>query len=551
MCDSNISVSCPADFTNYCPASSLCDEGIRPCRRRQRRPKPVSNVKSHIAWFSRKAKGETAYTNKPTISFQPRIVPLGEDNGYGGSKSNLSNWSFSSSDEESADSRNKSWIRECSKKSVSREELDAMRGCVRQRRALFSPSPSSSPSRSSTVELPFKSRLRKTSTGHRVHKAKVNEKAFRCNSLPLPHVQQISNGSNHLRQRSLEYDHLENYSYDASKPLGTTRKVIPDSVSVQFGPAGYECKAICETDQSIAERVLSQSKAPFAATTSHISSSTTDVNCSIKKHESDHSCQCCLLHLSHSIPGRLDSSSLDRKHSMERCAVCQCLLCGVSQHVKDPAVSRISQNSTHHQASTCNSWPRRQICSTLNTASPLVGESTIPKKQSVHVLPQTCSPFHSPQQSPHHSPRMLRMRYSKLSASQLKQKEVGEVSSNLGMYKDITELGSTQSVCSCHSHQSVSTTTSSWCDRPHITSNKGVEGSLFKDRSDVRIHSYMYLYCVTCTLFQKSGLILLTYLSPFSLIVHLVPNLIHQSFLLIEHVCTTLILLLSALLPLT
>jgi len=138
MCDSTISVSCPADFTSYCPASALCDEDIRPQKKRRHR----SSVRSRVALFSRKAKGQMY--PRQGISSQQRIKPLGEDSYIGERTSLYSNscsehemeaspleWSSESTeDEEDATTQDNSWLHEQPSSYVSAEELHALRGCV-------------------------------------------------------------------------------------------------------------------------------------------------------------------------------------------------------------------------------------------------------------------------------------------------------------------------------------------------------------------------------------------------------------------------------------
>lgn len=476
MCDSKISVSCPSDFTKYCPANSL-DSNEYPLRARQRqhasRTKTVSHVKSHIAWFSRKARGEL-YSCKANVC----NLPFGED------RCDLEIWSSSSGDEERVGAKARRGMSSLPRKSVSREELDAMRGCVSRRRALFSPSPSSSPKHSSAIETPVRSFSNKGLETRVLQKIMPNEKVGRCNSLPLPHVQQISNAANHLRQQSFEYDHLEDYSTENPNVTLTSKKVVPDSVSVQFGPAGYESKAVCETDQSGTCNPEKEKSQLRVTATSHVYASTNDINkYSNYKKDKDQIFRNTLLPISHSIPGRLDSSSLSCKHLTEQCGICQCCLCGSSRNVMDPAISRTYHSDFQSQYSACNSWPRSQICSTVRVnARKHAANGVVPKtRNSIQSLHQKCSPFCSPHQSPRHGPYVARIKSSKFN---LKENEITEAS-NLLLCKNLTELGSSHSVCSCHSYQSVSTTNSSWCDHPHVMNMKGVEGQQFKDRSDV------------------------------------------------------------------
>lgn len=108
-------------------------------------------------------------------------------------------------------------LQEVPNRYVSQEELDALKGCVTRRRAVFSPSPSSSPV--SNVHRTYQLR----SLGH-------------SNSLPVCRKRAIQDSeANHTRQGSFEYDHLTDFD-----PCTTSTGNISDSVSVQFRLQGAE-----------------------------------------------------------------------------------------------------------------------------------------------------------------------------------------------------------------------------------------------------------------------------------------------------------------------
>lgn len=210
MCDSHISESCPMDFTNYCPVDSICSEG------RYKRPTHKPQTKNHnIAWFSRKAKGLPPHSTKP-----PNCELLGahetcEASGYSHALENHTK-AVDSSGEDYGDgcSLGRRQSLEKASRYVSQEELDALKGCVTRRRAMFSPSPSSSP----------------------VHPyVQLKQSPSHTNSLPAGGKYRFrAEEAKHVRQSSLEYDHLKDF--DPHEPVTN----IADSVSVQFRLQGNE-----------------------------------------------------------------------------------------------------------------------------------------------------------------------------------------------------------------------------------------------------------------------------------------------------------------------
>ena len=263
MCDSHISESCPMDFTNYCPVDSVCSEG------RYKRPTRKSQAKNHITWFGRKTKGISSNSSKEFItSKQGRNGQLWSECSVHALKEDCGNSSCSprhecpcrnkhvldsSSDEDCFGNNGQSL--EKASPYVSQEELDALKGCVMRRRAVFSPSPSSSPV-------------------HSYVQVKSHSPAL-TNSLPAGGKRRfrVPEEGSHIRQSSLEYDHLKDFD-----PLLPVNDVV-DSVSVQF-------------------RLQGDSEGPSEDSVMHSSS----ISTGFKKHSVSNNESS----LSYSIPERLD-----------------------------------------------------------------------------------------------------------------------------------------------------------------------------------------------------------------------------------------------------
>ena len=203
MCDSCGSESCPFECVK---AGSYDSEGgLKELSQKSR-------MKSK--WWSRKTKATASHEGKYTVTSALEGCNT-KDRCEGHSYSpvaNIDGYYDSSSDEECNPIQDNSWLQEKPNCYVSQEELDALKGCVTRRRAVFSPSPSSSPVHSYVHQ-------RRTSQLTPSH----------TNSLPVRRKGAVvTKKINHVHQGSFEYDHLKDY--DPSMSVGN----IPDSVSVQF-----------------------------------------------------------------------------------------------------------------------------------------------------------------------------------------------------------------------------------------------------------------------------------------------------------------------------
>lgn len=210
MCDSHISESCPMDFTNYCPVDS--EGGYGGYKWSSHKSLPKSNV----AWFSRKTKGMPSHDTDMVFgrTSSKRLQACGAHNtreAFSCDGLDICKKSVDCSSEEECDLiRDNSQSLEKVSRYVSQEELDALKGCVMRRRAMFSPSPSSSP------------------VHPHVQQFKPHHSPILTNSLPARGKQRLRASEEilHVRQSSLEYDHLD--------PMDPYSVNTADSVSVQF-----------------------------------------------------------------------------------------------------------------------------------------------------------------------------------------------------------------------------------------------------------------------------------------------------------------------------
>lgn len=273
----------------------------------------------------------------------------------------------SSSDDEDSGACKSNW---CEKPSryVSQEELDALKGCVMRRRAVFSPSPSSSPLHSCGNNLHLND----------THAAIEAEKV---------------DSFMHVRQGSLEYDHLKDFNPSVSM------KSVPDSISVQFRVPMCD-----ETENKFHEGFQPRN-------------STVNENCSTEAAERLGVSNCCCRSGGCQNCDSHDVHDNDFPHSQFSCRGCNCDLSKQSKGAD--AVSLFGKTQPHF------------------------------------------SPFNSKYNSP------------LLSKHQLSTSE-----GNIG-YLKANDTGSSYSL------YSQATTVSSLADRPHRSYSKGVDGNLFKDRTDV------------------------------------------------------------------
>ena len=310
MCDSQISESCPSDFTNYCPIDALSVEGRlkQPCK---------SRLKANKKWLSRKTKGLSSHRKQIKTAKQAGNLECDEDiANFSAANKQDDSCLDSSSDDGSNTFIDNNWLQEIPSRYVSQEELDALKGCVMRRRAVFSPSPSSSPVHSYIHQKQDIHQSTPVST----------------HSLPLGwKTQRIVDEGSHIRQGSFEYDHLKDFD-----PYESTVN-IPNSVSVQFKFQGYEEKEV------------------YNGGTHDTCKHTTDRRNSTAGNDTI---------LSFSIPERLNLDCRDNS------TACQCSyrLADNSHHKNRGTLRSYSyglqslQEIEKHHSGACNSWPRNELC---------------------------------------------------------------------------------------------------------------------------------------------------------------------------------------------
>lgn len=395
MCDSHISESCPMDFTNYCPVDSLVKEA---------RAKPLPHKphpRNHITWFSRKAKGTATRNSKQVITSKQSSSKVPEqrcsDSDRCETYSNsphgdvYTDSAESSSDEEYNLASANSWSLEKPSLYVSQEELDALKGCVTRRRAVFSPSPSSSPVHSVVYQ-------RRKSSGF--------YSSLPAESKRLVLAEEIS----HVRQSSLEYDHLKDFNPHVSA----------DSVSVQFRLQG------CEEGGGSQDIVRYDS-----ANNEHYS---IPERLGADVHRDVDICKCKTKNASLSQHQNVISSSCDIQLVQER----------------ERCPSNLPQNE-HPCTVRANNEPLKEgrTGKTVDASPSSIGRSNLIQH---HHSPHH-SQFNSPLLSKHQLFGSMRTCYT---------------GSNYSLYSQTTTL-------------------SSATDRQHCSYSKGVDGNLFRDRTDVRM----------------------------------------------------------------
>ena len=476
MCDSEITVSCPSDFTSYCPADSLCTADIRP----HKKIRPRSKVRSRVVWFTRKA----SYPSRQGISSQLRIKPLGETQCKDDEQLDLINeesrcpdWSSDSSsadEEEHTGLKNDTWLHEQPPCYVSREEFDALKGCVMRGRALFSPRPSKNTLANQA-----------TASDDSSH-ASITE-----SELCIPPSALLVPSEGHDRQGSFEYDHLEDFDTQHNTAVNEIPSVATAgqsvsqldtcSVSIQFGATGYECQAICEAECGNADHTLhppaisiSQKDrevvAPLTATITRSCSTVYDYLVNSDGRFACTGAKSKYLIPSQSYPERLNLRSL-RDHSSTSSS--RRLTFHRRINVVDPAVTPahcqnlspvIRKYRMEEQACKCNSWPRIPI-------------SRRSAKSSDHQRDPKCPV--QPSQQHFLSP-------SSDDDAEVDSRCTPPYRQQIGNNDIAQDLGSTCSLRSIQSHLSESVA-SSCCECPHVPYVKGVDGSVFKSRMEVYI----------------------------------------------------------------
>ena len=327
------------------------------------------------------------------------------------------------------------WSSEKVSSCVSQEELNALKGCVSRRRRLFSPRSYQAASLSTASvfqELPHPALKSKRRTAGR------------------------RNASSN--RRSSLYEHKRVQDSNSIALPSATASGVPDSVSVQFGRAGYECQTVRESNSKPVQHrhgglnITAMSKSDF------------DIDVQKPDRRMGDANQC--LALSYSIPGELNSSSLRFQDStFSALNVPSCEQCTCRNH-----------------KSLYNSWSRQQLYQSKQLGA--YSDSCKRKMACSHCSPQNTPQF-TPLSSPNRSPQLQRAKSHQVPSVRQFSRLKGRGDAVLKPYIPSSyDLGSTFSISS---NRSMSSTSSVLCGRPHISYSPGVDGQTFKNRTEVSI----------------------------------------------------------------
>lgn len=330
------------------------------------------------------------------------------------------NWSS-----DDADNEENGYVIKQTSKYVSHEELRALKGCVTRRRAMFSPKSSNEGRCFTLQELPYRTC--------------VSESLSKTNR----------ENSQHNQCHSSEYDVGE---FEPNLHPSAISENVPDSISVQFGCAGYECETVCESSS----KQLQHRQRGLNVT----AISKSDCNLNVQKscpQSYDVSSRCV------SIPGELNSSSLKYQQGF----IFPDKIYSLEQSLSQPQNGSIYGRK--HET-LCNSWPRQQLYQTTP-----VGGSVNSKRK---VVCSQCSPKHVSHLVPLASQNPQTFNSVAFQGPHIPVMKGREMI--IKPYLPCScELGSTFSISS---HHSVSNSSPA---RPHISYNTGVDGQIFKDRTEV------------------------------------------------------------------
>ena len=540
------------DFSLFCPASSL------PVTKRdvkQPPSKPSSKVKAKVAWFAKKSSSPDPVKRPispkrhqgrnslpPDLAVQlddTAILPSAVSqtstdacrNGGGGKTSRpLSSPAFP--------------LDALKPLRALQGELDALKGCVSQRRALFSPQRASSPIVHTHDDQPVPTARTSPCSPHPTSPLQQEAVVFPLKEYSVqvePFIDPTSSSPpsvspiRHSRRGSLEYDHLEDFdpSPHSVEENGSPDRGIADPhtdndtyfVTVQFhtsSAGGQEVKpddirthihsneAECldrggmnEEEQEVegGEGGGEEGEDLGAyAEEAALSCEQQRLEAASRPPQMRYPPRSLNMRISNSIPSRLNSPNLrfgtthsDRltKGLWSSASILQppstdptchcpaCCSCGSSQRQLTSSMSFTHDSTMTEHRDVCSSWPRHRLCplkryTSDKLNSPLTrwkrSHSPLPaKKHTVHFSPALPTKY---QTAPGHF-----------------HARSGTVEMPLHYTTSFVDddLDDTHSLASSYSHQSVSTFTSSGCcDQTHIPYNKGVDGSVFRQRMQVR-----------------------------------------------------------------
>lgn len=570
MSGSDMTESGLDDFSQFCPAESLSSEMEKLS---DSKLKP-GKVRSKVAWFSRKSKANSiAWPGEESFDQSCDKRPSGKKRKSRGKNRNSlpvemllpAKLETSTSGEEEEEQKAEGDVSSMVDRGTSpmdspilhlaslKKELDSLKGCVSQRRTVFSPSHSPDlcffdnpePHASSlSVDKPFNvlsssdnvvfpleeysvhvapfyhpNESRATSHEKLVYSSGSCQDLFNNLLHDMPH----DHSPAMQRQGSFEYDHLEEVLVE--------EKLIDDSRSHQVrkeGPGGYfvavqfsaEENKNSIIDSTVASRKSSFASVPEEGVTTHLAEPNT---CKVPSHHTTlPSSVCQSTGLSYSIPGRLNSPSLntlaDASDASSQKLHLWKSLSGLTSTIGD------SKDSCHcPSCCSCGSSQRKLVASDSCDfkTSPSVSHTRHISEDLSHFIKHPVCPLkrYANFSSYHNTPT----RRHKHSISPLVHNRVERVRSDGDRDKifipsvdtahdDVETAHSciyltnsaftdpeTQSLSSLQSHLSIhstatvnSTHSSNCCERQHVPYNKGVDVAVFKQRMDVSEA------CITC-----------------------------------------------------
>ena len=414
------------------------------------------------------------------------------------------------------------------------DELNALKGCVSQRRVMFSPQRASSPiihtSTSTDLSIMQEEMADKDVDDYNttylslpsdsiitpLEEFCVQVEPFVNPTKPSPQTRRL------CRRGSFEYDHLEDFDPTSRSTEGNSPEVASDAptaekdayfVTVQFNTVGHSSGEKITVEDNSASVCAVEVESHAEQENVRVVIEEEDGQSSSKADEVFHQSssppltpltkrplQTLHAGISHSIPGRLNSPSLRLGASQGdklskglwssastlppisdiACHCPVCCACGSSQRKLTTSASFTHSSVLSGQRDLCSSWPRQRFCPLRQYTTEKQGSGAAGKP----------SPLPARKPSVHFSPA-LPMKFQTIpTISQSDNNSSPLVTSHFAWLPSQTacsEDDDTHSLMSVYSHQSASTFTSSGCcDHTHISVNEGVDGSVFKQRMKVR-----------------------------------------------------------------
>ena len=564
------------DFSHFCPAEQLGVEMIETPILRQKN----SKVKNKVAWFSRKSKANSTIGSdrddypSPQKDKPSRKGKLGRKNRNSlpvdmvypspcdvtSLQPVVTKSETSTSGEDEEDYRSDE-LNPTSCVTALQNELHFLKGCVSERRTVFSPSTSPDLDSRDLLQtypssLPIDEQFKILSSDHIVlpqqeysiqvspfiypdtnENNKSHDQSPDVSCDPKIHSndnESLSHDKSHdhklkiTRQGSLEYDHLEpEYEIPVDGVLDSHKTMDNGGyfVSIQFSDQKNTDKHL------ITEDTLEPNDIPVSVSENHSfdqpdSSLLTDISPfprSLQQPRKNN--------FFSSIPGRLNSPNLSTFSEVQKtlqhqwnsashiplsnkdeevCHCPSCCSCGSSQRqlsIQDPG-HKLNVSSSQHlryfsEDLSNASWPRSPVCPLKRFTDKFTSKLTFPR---VTRLKNTASPIVFKQFERVSSDGERKRDEEKIFGSSV---EVSHSNTVIEDELDISGCYGNQFVCdpetqsiqslmshtSCQSSITYNSSHSYYSDHNYTSFNKGVDGTVFKQRMEVCIHVHVYTEC--------------------------------------------------------